>query len=86
MPSSGHEFYPNEEQNDRPNERHDETGRMKCRPRLRFGEQAADQSPYNRATNSEKRSHYETEMLCARHDGARDQTDDETDNDVPDDV
>ena len=59
---------------------------MKRRPGFRFGKQTADQSPDDRATDSEERGHYETEMLCARHDGPRDQTDDKTDNDVPDDV
>ena len=86
MPALGHEFYPNKEQNYRADDRHDEAGRVKRRTWLRFGKQAADQSPYDRATDSEERCHYETEMLCARHDGARDQTDDKTDNDVPDDV
>ena len=59
---------------------------MKRRARLRFGEQPADQSAYNRATDSKQRSHYETKVLRTRHYGARNQTDDEPDNDGPNDV
>src|SRR5262245_1995296 len=85
-PSSNHEFYPDKEQNDRADDRHDKTGRMKCCPWLRFGKQTADQSAENRATDPEERRHYETEMLRARHDGPCDQADNETDDYVPDDV
>ena len=59
---------------------------MKRRARFRLGKQAADQSTDDRAGDPKHRGHYETEMLGARHDGARDQTNDKTDNDVPDDV
>ena len=80
------QFYPNKEQNDRAYDRHDETCRMKRRTRFRFGKQASDQSADDRATDTDERRHYETEMLSARHDRACDQPYDETDNDVPNDV
>ena len=84
MSALGEEFYPNKEQNDRANDGHDEAGGVKRRTWLRFGKQTADQSPDDRATYPEECGHYETEMLRARHDGACDQTHDETDDDVPD--
>src|SRR6516225_919148 len=86
MPSSGRQCSPNKEQNDGPDDRQDETSRMKRRTRRRFREQTGDQSTDDRAGDPKHRGHYETEMLGARHDGARDQTNDKTDNDVPDDV
>jgi hypothetical protein len=84
--SLGHQFYPNEQQDDRADNRHDETGRMKRRTWLWLGEQSADQSPDNRATDANQRSHYETKVLRTRHNGSCNQTDDETDYDVPNDV
>src|SRR5436190_4145096 len=86
IPSSGHEFYPDKEQDDRTDDRHDEPGRMKRRTWLRFGKQSADQSADDRPSDPKQRGHYETEMLRTRHDGTCDQTDDETDNDVRNDV
>jgi hypothetical protein len=83
---SARQFYPDKEQNYRADNGHDETGWMKGRAWFRLGKQAADQSAYDRATDSNQRRHYEPEVLRARHDGASDQTDDEADNDVPDDV
>jgi hypothetical protein len=59
---------------------------MKSGTRFRFGKQTSDQSSDDGATDTEQRGHYETEMLHARHDPACDQTDNETDNDVPKDV
>ena len=55
---------------------------MKRRTRLRFGKQAADQSTDDRAADAKQRRHYESEVLRARHDGACDPTDDETDDDT----
>jgi hypothetical protein len=86
MPLSGRQFYPNKEQNDRADDRHDETCRMKRRTRFRFGKQAADQSADDRATDTEQRGNDETEILSAGHDRACNQPDDETDNDVPNEV
>jgi len=59
---------------------------MKRRTRFRFGKQASDQSADDRAADTNQRRHYETEMLSARHDRECNQTDDETNNDVPNDV
>ncbi len=59
---------------------------MKRGPRFRFGKQARDQPADDRATDTDQRGHDETEMLYARHDRACYQTDDETDNNVPEDV
>jgi len=59
---------------------------MKRRTGLRLGKQPSDKPPYNRATDSKQRSHYETKVLRTRHYGARDQTDNEPDNDGPNDV
>jgi hypothetical protein len=87
MPSLGRrQFSPDKEENDRADDRQDETRRMKCGTWFRFGKQASDESADDRATDTEQSSQYETEMLYARHDRACDQTDDETDNDVPNDV
>jgi hypothetical protein len=83
---SPRQLKPDKEHDDRADNGHDETGRMKRRTRLRFGEQPADQSSGDRTSDPKQRGHYEAEMLCTRHDGARNQTDDETDDDVPDDV
>src|SRR5438034_11478948 len=70
IPSSGHEFYPDKEQDDRADDRHDEPGGMKRRARLRLGKQPADQSADDRAPDAKQRGHYETEMLRARHNGS----------------
>ena len=83
---SARQFKVDKEHDDRADNGHDETGRMKRRTRLRFREQPADESTDDRADYPEQRGHYETEMLRTRHDGAGNQTDDETDDDVPDDV
>src|SRR5207237_10451957 len=80
------QFYPNKEQNDRADDRHDETRRMKRRTRFGFGKQASDQSADDRAADTDQRRHYEPELLSARHNRACDQPDDETDNDVPADI
>jgi hypothetical protein len=80
------QFYPNKEQNDRADDRHDETRRMKRRTRFRFGKQASDQSADDGTTDTDQCRHYETEMLSARHDRACNQPDDEANNDVPNDV
>ena len=40
-------FHRSREQNDRSNDRQNETGRVKLRTWLRFGKEAADQSPDN---------------------------------------
>ena len=84
--SLGHQFYPDKKQNDRADDRHDETGRMKCRTRLRFGKKATDQAADDGATDPQQCGHYETKMLSTGHNRARNQTDDETNNDVPNDV
>jgi len=47
------EFSPNIEQNDRADDRQDETRRVKLRTWLRFGKHASDQSPDDRATDTE---------------------------------
>src|SRR5262249_34678968 len=86
MPLLNHEFYPDKEQNDRADDRHDETGGRTCGHWIRFGKETADQSAQNRATDPEERRHYETEMLRAMHDGPCDQADNETDDYVPEDV
>ena len=87
MPSlARRQFYPNKKQNDRADDRQDETCRMKRRTRFRFGKQACDQSADDRATDTDQRRHYETEMLSARHNRACNQSDDKTDNDVPNEV
>jgi hypothetical protein len=86
MPSSGHQFYPNKEQNDRADDRQDETRWMKRGTGFRFGKQARDQSADDRPTDTDQRRHYETEMLSTRHNSACDQPDDEADNNVPNDV
>jgi hypothetical protein len=87
MPSLGlRQFCPNKEQNDRADDRQDETGGMKGRTRCRLGKQPADKSADDRATDTEYCSHYETEMLYTRHNAACDQTNDEADNDVRNDV
>ena len=59
---------------------------MKCRTWFRLGKQASDQAAHDGATDTDQRRHYETEMLCAGHNRACDETDDETDNDVPNEV
>jgi len=53
---------------------------------FRLGKQASDQAAHDGATDAKQSGHYETKMLSARHDRASDQPDDETDNDVPNDV
>jgi hypothetical protein len=80
------EFSPNKEQNERANDRQDETGWVKLRTWLRSGKQASDQSPDDRATDAEQRSHYESEMLRTRHYGPCDQANDEPDNYGPNDM
>ncbi len=59
---------------------------MKRRTRFRLGKQASDKSAHDRATDTEQRGHDETEILSPGHDRACDQPDDETDNDVPNEV
>ena len=86
MPSSSHQFYPNKEQNDCADDRHDETSEMKRGTRFRFGKQPPDQSADDRATDTKQGRQYETELLSARHNRACDQPDNETDNDVPNEV
>ena len=53
---------------------------------FRFGKQASNQPADDRTADAEKSRHYETEMLYARHYGARDQPDYEADNNVPNEV
>jgi len=76
------EFSPNKEQNDRADNRQDETRRVKRRTWLRFGKQASDQSPDDRATDAEQRGHYESEMLRTRHYGSCDQANYKPDNET----
>ena len=61
---------PDKEYNDRADDRHDETGGVKSRTWLRFGEQSADQSTDNRSTDPKQRCHYESEVLGPGHNGA----------------
>jgi hypothetical protein len=86
LPSSANQFYPDKEQNDCADDRHNETRRMKRRTRFRFRKQPSDKSADDGATDANQRRHYETEMLCAGHNRACDQPDNETDNDVPNEV
>src|SRR5437588_11554377 len=58
----------------------------KRRAWFRLGKQTSDQSADDRASDTEYRSHYETEMLRARHNRSCNQTDNEANNDVPNEV
>lgn len=79
-------FSPNEEQNQSADDREDESGWVKRRTGRWFGKDARDQAPHDRAADAEQRGHDKTEMLDARHNGARDPPNDETDDDRPNDV
>ena len=57
-------------------------GRAGRWPREKPRDQAAD----DRSADAEKRGHDEAEMLDARHNRARNQADDKTDDDGPNDV
>lgn len=59
---------------------------MKGRAGRGLGKNPRDQAADDGAADAEQRGHDETEMLRSRHNGARNPTDDETDNDGPNDV
>ena len=80
------EFSPGPEQDNRADNRQDETGGMKRRPGRRFRKDPGDQAAHDGTTDAEKRCGDEAEMLHAGHDGARNPADNETDNDRPNDV
>jgi len=54
------QFSPNEEQNDRANDRQDEARWIKRRTWLRFGEQTSDPSPDDRAADPKEARHSES--------------------------
>ena len=81
-----YQFYPNEEQNDRADDRHDKTRSMKRGTWFGFGKEAANQSADDRPTDAKQGGQYEPEMLCAGHKRACNQPDDKADNNVPNDV
>jgi len=56
---------------------------MKGRAWLWFGKEPPHESTDNAANDPEQRRHDQPHTLCARHDCAGDQTDNETNNDVP---
>ena len=56
---------------------------MKGRARFRLGKEPPNESSENAADDSEHCRHDQPHTLCARHDCAGDQTDNETNNDVP---
>ena len=59
---------------------------MEGRPRFGLGKKPPNKSTDNAANDPEERGHEKSHTLCARHHGARDQTDNETNNNVPNDV
>jgi hypothetical protein len=59
---------------------------MKGRARFRLGEKPPDESTDNAANNPEQGRFDQSHGLCPGHDGTRDQTDNETNNDVPNNV
>ena len=77
---------PGPEQDDRADDRHDESSWVKRRSRGRPREEPSNQTSDDGPANAEKRRHDEAEMLHTRHDGASDPSDNETDNDRPNDV
>jgi len=77
---------PGPEQDDRANDRHDESSRMKRRSRCWPREEPPDQTAQDRSADAEKRRHDKAQVLHTRHDRARAQADNETDNDRPNDV
>ena len=56
---------------------------MKGRAWFWLGKEPANESTDNAANDPEQRRHDQPHTLCARHDCACDQTDNETNNDVP---
>jgi hypothetical protein len=81
-----YQFYPDKEQNNRADDRQDKPSGMECRTGRGFGKNPRDQAADDRAADAEQRGGDEAEMLCSRDNGARNPTDDETDNDRPDNV
>jgi hypothetical protein len=75
------EFYPDKEQNNRTDDRQNESGWVKRGAGSGLGKNPRDQAADDRAANAEQRGGDETEMLRSRHNGARKPTDDKTDND-----
>src|SRR5206468_10203072 len=60
------QFSPDKKQNDRADDRQDQSRRMKRGPWFRFGKQAANQSADDRTADAEKSRHYEIDVLHSR--------------------
>src|SRR5205823_5506547 len=79
-------FAPGPEQDQRADDRHDESSRMKGRAGCRPREEPPDQTADDGSANAEKRGHDEGQVLHTWQDRARTQAHNETDNDRPNDV
>lgn len=80
------QFYPDKEQNNRADDRQNESGWVKGGAGSGLGENPRDQATDDRAADAEQRGSDETEMLRPWHNGARNPTDNKADNDRPDNV
>src|ERR1700720_4017615 len=77
---------PGPEQDDRADDRHDESSRMKHRARCWPRKEPPDQPAQNEPANTEKRRHDKAQVLHTRHNRAPSKADNETDKDRPNDV
>jgi hypothetical protein len=75
-----------EEDDQRPDYGHDESGGMDGLSLPGLGEEPRDESSDHRADDADEGGLEETHVLGAGHDGASEETDEKTDDDRPDDV
>ena len=84
--NGGSELSPNIKQNDRADDRHNKTGRMKGGTGRWFRKESCDQTSNNGTADAEQACENEAEVFGARQNFLCNPTDDETDNDGPDDM
>src|SRR5207344_326246 len=72
------------QQDQRADDRHDESGRMEHRAVNWSTDQGTEETADDRAADAYERGHPESHVIDTRHNGARDQADDEADDDRPD--
>jgi hypothetical protein len=77
---------PNEKQNNRANERHEKTSRMKGRSGRRFRKEPSNQTTHDGAGYTQKSTFHKPQILSARDEHLSKPTDNRSDNDGPDDV
>ena len=84
--SSGGQFSPDKEQNQRANNRHDEARGMKRRAWRRLRKESGDQTADDGTADAQQAGKDEAKVLGTRHNFLGNPTTNETDNDRPDDV